>query len=222
MEKLILVLSAGILVSNLVCGIDIKTLDGTEYKDVTVSQVNPAGLVVENNSGVFQLDFRNLPEDLQKKYNYSPAKAAEYVRNIQSSISARNLQLQKEKQMQMKKQQELNSQVQADLQNYAQQQAAANTPQENQPQQNYDSSDDAQNNTGVVLTEDDPWATPFAYNRWYNNNYHPYVYNHDFRNRNLEYGGRTAFGSAGHCGRIGGSASFGGGGGFHGGGGGRR
>ncbi len=58
---------------------DIRTIDGKVYKDAKIAEVNPAGLVVMNTDGVFQVAFPDLPEELQKKYKYDPKSANKYL-----------------------------------------------------------------------------------------------------------------------------------------------
>src|SRR5437870_177476 len=57
---------------------DFKTIDGKEYKNVTVSRVEPDGIMVISNSGIVKLYFRELPKDVQQRFGYDPSKAAAY------------------------------------------------------------------------------------------------------------------------------------------------
>jgi hypothetical protein len=57
---------------------DFKTIDGTEYKNVTVKQVEPDGIVVTSKSRILKLYFAELPPEIQRKYGYDPAVAANY------------------------------------------------------------------------------------------------------------------------------------------------
>ncbi|MDQ2869050.1 MAG: hypothetical protein M3R59_11690 [Verrucomicrobiota bacterium] len=58
---------------------DFKLTNGNEYKNVTVSRVEPDGLMVITASGIVKLFFVELPKDVQEKYHYDP-KAAEQFR----------------------------------------------------------------------------------------------------------------------------------------------
>jgi len=58
---------------------DVKTLDGKEYKAVTVSRIEPDGITVVTDSGIEKILFINLPQDLQKKYGYNPVKQKEMI-----------------------------------------------------------------------------------------------------------------------------------------------
>ncbi len=88
-------------------GDDFKTLDGKEYKNVTVSRAEPDGIVVTSDSGIIKLYFAELPQDVRAKFNYDPVKAREFA-----AADARQQQL-------------LYEQTQRDRAAIAQQQAAA-------------------------------------------------------------------------------------------------
>jgi hypothetical protein len=55
---------------------DFKTINGKEYKNATVTQVEADGIVVKTKTGISKLYFTELPEDVQKRYHYDPANAA--------------------------------------------------------------------------------------------------------------------------------------------------
>jgi hypothetical protein len=62
---------------------EITTRDGTIYKGVTVRKVDPDGLTIiykptGGGIGAAKLKFENLPDNLQKRYKYSPEKVAAY------------------------------------------------------------------------------------------------------------------------------------------------
>ena len=57
---------------------DFKTINGKEYKDATVSRVEPDGIVVRAKSGISKIYFTELPKEVQQRFNYDPDKAAEY------------------------------------------------------------------------------------------------------------------------------------------------
>jgi hypothetical protein len=57
---------------------DFKTLAGKEYKNVTVSRVEPDGIVLTGKSGISKVYFTELPKDVQKRFGYDPGKAADY------------------------------------------------------------------------------------------------------------------------------------------------
>ena len=57
---------------------DFKTLDGKEYKDATVSRVEPDGIVLTSKSGISKVYFTELPKDVQIRFGYDPQKATAY------------------------------------------------------------------------------------------------------------------------------------------------
>src|SRR5215471_15282531 len=57
---------------------DFKTLNGKEYKDATVTRVEPDGIVIKTNSGVTKIYFTELPKDVQEHFHYDSGKAASY------------------------------------------------------------------------------------------------------------------------------------------------
>lgn len=66
-----------------VSALDITTLDGKKYKNVSVSSVTPVGFDIsytaKDGAMVLRgLKFKNLPEKIQKKFHYDPAKAAAF------------------------------------------------------------------------------------------------------------------------------------------------
>lgn len=57
---------------------DFKTVNGKEYKDATITRIEPDGIVVKTNSGVTKIYFTELPKDVQEHFHYDSAKAASY------------------------------------------------------------------------------------------------------------------------------------------------
>jgi hypothetical protein len=57
---------------------DFKTVNGKEYKDVTITRVDPDGIVVKTTSGVSKVYFAELPKDVQERFHYDPQKASAY------------------------------------------------------------------------------------------------------------------------------------------------
>ena len=98
---------------------DFHTISGKEYKDATVTRVEPDGVVVKTNSGVTKIYFTELPKDVQDHFHYDSAKAASYSSEQTANYTAYQKQ-QEEAQRQ---------QAEADARNKAifeQQQAATN------------------------------------------------------------------------------------------------
>src|SRR5438270_7800579 len=57
---------------------DFKAIDGKEYKNVTVSRVEPDGIVLVSSSGISKVYFTELPREVQERFHYDPAKGATY------------------------------------------------------------------------------------------------------------------------------------------------
>jgi hypothetical protein len=57
---------------------DFKTVNGKEYKDATVSRVEPDGVVLKTKSGIIKVYFTELPKDVQERFHYDSSKAASY------------------------------------------------------------------------------------------------------------------------------------------------
>ena len=54
---------------------DFKTVAGKEYKNATVSRVEPDGIVIKFHGGIAKIFFVELPPEIQKKYGYDPEAA---------------------------------------------------------------------------------------------------------------------------------------------------
>src|SRR6266496_3145398 len=57
---------------------DFKAIDGKEYKNVTVSRVEPDGIVVRTKSGISKVYFIELPKEVQERFHYNAAIASAY------------------------------------------------------------------------------------------------------------------------------------------------
>jgi hypothetical protein len=53
---------------------DFKTINGKEYKNVTVSRVEPDGIVLKTKSGISKIYFVELPKEVQQHFHYDPQK----------------------------------------------------------------------------------------------------------------------------------------------------
>ena len=78
---------------------DFKTTDGKEYKNVTVSRVEPDGIVLTSTSGISKVYFTELPKDVQERFHYDPAKSAAYSGEQNARLEA----LQKQQEEVMRK-----------------------------------------------------------------------------------------------------------------------
>jgi len=68
---------------------DFKTTNGKEYKNVTVSRVEPDGIVLKSKSGISKVYFVELPKDVQERFHYNPAQATAARRPAQSTAAPR-------------------------------------------------------------------------------------------------------------------------------------
>jgi chromosome segregation ATPase len=57
---------------------DFTTVNGKEYKDATVTRVDPDGIVVRTKSGMTKVYFAELPKEVQERFHYDLQKAAAY------------------------------------------------------------------------------------------------------------------------------------------------
>ena len=57
---------------------DLKTINGKEFKDATVTRVEPDGIVVKTKSGMSKVYFAELPKEVQERFHYEPQKASAY------------------------------------------------------------------------------------------------------------------------------------------------
>ena len=57
---------------------DYKTINGKEFKDATVTRVEPDGIVVKTKSGMSKVYFAELPKEVQERFHYDPQKASTY------------------------------------------------------------------------------------------------------------------------------------------------
>jgi hypothetical protein len=101
---------------------DLKTINGKEYRDATISRVEPDGIVVKTKSGIAKVYFTELPRDLQERFHYDSERGTSY-----SSAQAANYAAYQKQQEEARRQQ-----ADADAKNraiLAEQQAATNRTQ---------------------------------------------------------------------------------------------
>jgi hypothetical protein len=53
---------------------DFKTINGKEYKNATVSHVEPDGITIKTKSGISKIYFTELPKDVQLRFGYDADK----------------------------------------------------------------------------------------------------------------------------------------------------
>ncbi len=101
---------------------DFKTVNGKEYKDATVTRVDPDGVVVKTKSGITKLYFIELPKEVQERFHYDSEKAASYSAEQATNYTA----YQKQQDETQRQQQAADAKNNAAL---AEQQAATNRTQ---------------------------------------------------------------------------------------------
>src|SRR6266516_5351892 len=79
---------------------DFKTIDGKEYENVTVSRVEPDGIVLTFSGGIVKIPFTELSPEVQKKYGYDPKAAGDFQQQTYQAdvLRARQLAEAREKQ----------------------------------------------------------------------------------------------------------------------------
>ena len=79
---------------------DFKTISGKEYKNATVTQIDPDGIVVKTKSGISKLYFQELPKDVQQRFSYDPQNASTFSAQQAAAYAAANQKGQQEQQKQ--------------------------------------------------------------------------------------------------------------------------
>ena len=101
---------------------DFKTVNGKEYKDATVTRVDPDGVVVKTKSGITKVYFIELPKEVQERFHYDAEKAASYSAEQAANYTG----YQKQQEETRRQQQDADAKSKAAL---GQQQAATNRTQ---------------------------------------------------------------------------------------------
>ncbi len=227
MKKFPTKVTAPAIVAVAICSMsamDITTLDGKTYSNIRVTEVNPAGLVVMDSDGVFQLGFENLPVDIQKKYKYDPKAAEAYLARQKKAVQAWDERLLSQKSEVVKTPAgKVSDAEKKSLQQYDNEQkeldadlSSQSADSNNYPGQSYDDGyGSSYNYYGWG------WGYPYIYNPYWNNHWWNHHYGPYYRN-GLEYGKR-GYGPVQGCthsygsfhyssGHYGGGGHFGGGG----------
>src|SRR5947207_12094168 len=85
---------------------DLKKTNGKEYKNVTVSRVEPDGIVLKTKSGITKVYFSKLPKEVQERFHYDPAQAAQFNAAQQETFTQQNAATAQQQQQQEQQQQE--------------------------------------------------------------------------------------------------------------------
>jgi len=79
---------------------DFETTAGKEYKDATVSRIEPDGIVLTSKQGISKVYFTELPKDVQERFGYDAQKATYY--SAQQSAALEQTRKQQEEQSRQK------------------------------------------------------------------------------------------------------------------------
>jgi hypothetical protein len=75
---------------------DFKTIKWREYKNATVSRVEPDGITLKTKSGISKIYFNELPKEVQERFHYNPANAAAFNAAAQVAVAKSNENVQQE------------------------------------------------------------------------------------------------------------------------------
>src|SRR5215475_10864447 len=106
LQKKTIAILATLLATSFALADEFKTVDGKEYKDATVTRVEPDGIVVKSKSGITKLYFVELPKEVQERYNYNVEKAAAYAAEQTANAAAFSKQQQQAEALQKQAQQQ--------------------------------------------------------------------------------------------------------------------
>src|SRR5438132_10208666 len=84
---------------------DFKTVDGREYKNVTVRRVEADGIVLTTKSGISKVYFTELPKEVQERFHYDAQKAAAFSGEHNANLEAFRKQLEQARRQRMNVQQ---------------------------------------------------------------------------------------------------------------------
>lgn len=76
--KTLNLLAAVSLIAGIAFGEDFKTISGKEYKNATLSRVEPDGIVLITSWGISKVYFTELPNEVRERFHYDAAQAAAY------------------------------------------------------------------------------------------------------------------------------------------------
>jgi hypothetical protein len=69
---------------------DFKTINGKEYKNASVSRVEPDGIVLKGKTGITKVYFTELPKNVQERFHHDLAKGAHFTANEQATVAQQN------------------------------------------------------------------------------------------------------------------------------------
>ncbi len=62
------------LIAAIASGDDLRTIDGREYKHVTINRVETDGILITHSAGVAKIPFTEHPKDVQERFGYDAVK----------------------------------------------------------------------------------------------------------------------------------------------------
>jgi hypothetical protein len=87
MKPAVVILAPVLAALQFVVADDLKTIDGKEYKNVTVKRVEPDGIVLSSKVGISKVYFTELSKDVQERFHYNPdALAADLLAQAESAL----------------------------------------------------------------------------------------------------------------------------------------
>ena len=111
MKKLLFCVAALFVFGNIIKAEDLTTKSGKTYKDVKFFLINPTGIDISYKKGnqtfLTHVFFKDLPDEIQEKFHYSPEKAKAY----QEQLTKIHEDAIKRYQKQLKEQKEKNAEV---------------------------------------------------------------------------------------------------------------
>ena len=79
-----------LLSASLALADDFRTISGKEYKNVTVSRIEPDGIVLKSKSGISKLYFTELPKDVQERFHHDSALGAHFTADREATAAQQN------------------------------------------------------------------------------------------------------------------------------------
>jgi len=76
--------------ASIVVAEDFKIINGKEYKNATVSRIEPDGIVLKSKSGITKLYFTELPKDVQERFHYDSAQRAHFTADREATAAQQN------------------------------------------------------------------------------------------------------------------------------------
>lgn len=70
---------------------EFKTINGKEYKDVTVNRVEPDGIVLKSKMGITKVYFTELPKDVQERFHHDSAQDAHFTTGREAIGAQKNV-----------------------------------------------------------------------------------------------------------------------------------